>query len=422
MSLSSLLTIILGFMCLAVILNAYFKKDKAIIWSPLTFLTLTIIYYLVIPEFLNSREFESYDVTSIANTFHVGAIISYLSILAGYFLIKRKRKDNWQSWNTLFTEDNVCKIGVVLFIFAMACHIPFRGFHISFLNDGSELSEFDYSAPGLSYYFINMIAILCASCCMLLPKWKKHKLLLIGILWLTLVAFIVSGFRYRIVILVISMFTFYHLYADAPKKIKFLPIILIGYVCYVGFNIMDHARDYGNGIRLDKIANMDKNEVTAQAGETQRIYNYSILVMNTYDTTGKREYFAPLVNAICMPLPRAIFPWKPNADYLYSSANFVMRGGGAASVYVNFVEAFMAFGWIGIIINGLFIGWLARRFWNNYRNNRKSFGAIIALALFNGLTYVIISRGYLAQEFSCFLFYVCMPFWLSMVVKKIIKL
>ena len=215
------------------------------------------------------------------------------------------------------------------------------------------------------------------------------------------------------------MFTVSYLYSDNIKKVKLLPILLIAGVCYVGFNIMDHARDYGNGIRLDVIEGQGWDDVTEQAGETERVYNYSIMVMDVYEREGKREYFAPLVNAALIPIPRAIFPWKPNAQYLYSSAEYVMRGGGTASVYVNFVEAFMAFGWIGIIINGLFIGWLSGRFWNNYRNNPKSLGAIIALALYNGFTYVIISRGYLAQEFSCFLFYICIPFWLSMLIKNL---
>ena len=102
------------------------------------------------------------------------------------------------------------------------------------------------------------------------------------------------------------------------------------------------------------------------------------------------------------------------------ATNIAMKQGGSGSVYVNFVEAFMAFGWIGIIINGLFIGFLSRKFWDNYRNNPNSIGAILALSLYNGLTYVIISRGYLAQEFSCFLYYIIVPFLLaSFLVKKI---
>lgn len=420
MSLSSILVGILCTMCLCILYKSYYNKDKTIIWSPITFLTLTIIYYWILPEFFTSREFEGYNVESRSLTFHLGAIISYISILIGFFFFNRTRKkDNWKHWNSLFSENSSYKFGLFLFIFAMICHVPFRGLHFSFLSDGTELAEYDYSSPGLSYYFVNMVAILCMSCCLLIPKLKEHKLLFGIILWMTLVVFIVAGFRYRIVILVISIFTVYHLYNPIPKKIKLIPVLIIAYICYTGFNIMDHSRDYGNGIRLDVISSIEKKDVTAQAGETERVYNYSIMVMDTYYNDGKREYFDPLITAFFMPIPRAIFPWKPDANYLTSSANYVMKG-GTASAYVNFVEAFMAFGWLGIVINGIFIGWLSKRFWNNYRNNPKSIGAIIALAIYNGFTYVIISRGYLAQEYSCFLFYICIPFWISRIIKRFI--
>lgn len=421
MSISKLLTVALGIICILVLLRAYRNKDKTIIWSPITFLTLTVLYYFVLPEFTTSREFEGRNVASIAYSFHLGALLSYLSMLFGFFFISKNKPVNWKKWNNLFSEDNAFKYSIILFIIAMACYVPYRGLHFTFLSNGSELAEYDYSSPGLSYYFVNMVAILCASCCLLLPQWRKHKVFFVFILWMTLVAFIVAGFRYRIIIMVISMFTVFYLHSTVPKRIRILPVVVIAMICYVGFNVMDHARDYGNGIRLDVIAELDDEDVTAQAGETERVYNYSIIVMDRYNLDGQREYFKPIINAAFMPIPRVIFPWKPNADYMAEAADYVMNNSGAPSAYVNFVEAFMAFGWLGIILNGIFIGWLSRKFWNNYRYNTKSIGAIVALALFNGLTYVIVSRGYLAQQFSCFLFYVCFPFWLSRIINTVIK-
>ena len=417
---SSFLVAFLGFICLYVLVVAFIDKDKSLIWSPLTFLTLSILYYCVLPEYFNSREFEGYNVSGMALSFHIGALVSYICILIGFFFIHNKSSDNWKRWNRLFTKKSAFAIGLMLFLFAMACHVPYRGLHFSIFVTDNNLVEYDYSSVGLGFYFINMIAILCASCCLLLFSWRRHKLLLFLILWITLVTFIVSGFRYRIVILVISMFSVYYLKDKVPHKINLLVVALVSYVCYMGFNVMDHARNYSNGIRLDVIKTMNKEDLTSQAGETERVYNYSIMVMDTYEREGVREYFAPIINAIFIPIPRALFPWKPDASYLYTSADAVMEDGGTASVYVYFVEAFMAFGWIGIVINGLFIGWLSRRFWNNYRNNPRSIGAILALALYNGVTYVIVSRGYLAQEFSCFMSFVCVPFWLSMFFKTLI--
>lgn len=419
---SSILVTFLGFSCIFILFNAYLNKDKSIIWSPITFIVLTILYYWVMPEYFSSREFEGYNVSQYSLYFHIGAILSFFSILFGFYKIKPIKPTNWNNWNNYFTIKNVKKIGVIFFMIALACYIPFRGFHFSIFVSDNNLQEFEYENVGLDYYFVNSIAILCFACCLLLLHWKKNKLLFGIILWLTLVTFIVAGFRYRIVILVISMLSVYHLY-NGIKKIKLIPLVLIALLCYTGFNIMDKARNYGNGIRLDLIKTMDKKELTEQAAETERVYNYSIMVMNGYAESGHRVYFEPLLTAICIPIPRSIFPWKPDANYMReATTNIAMKQGGSASVYVNFVEAFMAFGWIGIVINGLFIGFLSRKFWDNYRNNPNSIGAILALSLYNGLTYVIISRGYLAQEFSCFLYYIIVPFLLSSFLVKKIKI
>jgi len=349
--------------------------------------------------------------------FHIGALLSYLSILGGYYLINPYSANNWKKWNSTFSVEKLNKIAIFLFIFALACYIPFRGFSLSALTTSSQINEFDWDNQKLNYYFVGMISLFVVSCCLLLINFKKNKLLFLIFLWITLVTYIISGFRYRIVILIISMFSTYYLYFPT-KRIKILPVLIIAAVCYIGFNVMDHARYYGSGLRADVIQSMTKNDLKRKAGETERVYNYSIMVMNRYDETGKRLYFGPIVNAICLPIPRVIFPWKPKAEYMYETTEFVMRG-QTGSAYVNFVEAFMSFGWLGVILNGLFIGWLSRRFWNNYRNNSDSLGAILAMALFNGVTYVIVSRGYLAQELNIFIYFVCIPFWLAMLFRKL---
>lgn len=56
---------------------------------------------------------------------------------------------------------------------ALACYIPFRGFHFSIFVSDNNLQEFEYENVGLDYYFVNSIAILCFACCLLLLNWKK---------------------------------------------------------------------------------------------------------------------------------------------------------------------------------------------------------------------------------------------------------
>ena len=418
---STFLVYFLGASCLFFLIATFLKKDKAFIWSPLTFFTITVFYYCVLPEFTTSRIFEGMNTSSFGLSFHLAALLSYLSILFGFFFLWPNSPTNWKRWNNTFTEGNASTIAIILFVFALLCYIPFRGFNFSIFTSSDELNEIDWDSQGFASYFVGTISLFVTSCCLFLVGIRKgkNKILFIVAIWLTLLVYIISGFRYRIIILLIALFSTYYLYFST-KSIKVVPILLIALVCYFGFNYMDRTRSYGSGIQLDVAKRMSNQELTHQAGETERVYNFSILVMDTYESTGRREYFAPIVNAICMPIPRAIFPSKPNAEYMYEATSFVMRG-WSGSAYVNSVEAFMAFGWLGVILNGLFLGWLARRFWNNYKKSPRSIGSILALALFNGVTYVIVSRGYLAQEFNIALYFICLPFWLSQLYNFLIR-
>jgi hypothetical protein len=49
----------------------------------------------------------------------------------------------------------------------------------------------------------------------------------------------------------------------------------------------------------------------------------------------------------------------------------------------------------------------------NFRRNKNNLGPVISLALYNGFTYVLISRGYLAQELTLFFFFIIIPIWIG---------
>ena len=183
---------------------------------------------------------------------------------------------------------------------------------------------------------------------------------------------------------------------------------------------MDHARSYNNGIDVEVVKELSFDKLLEGSTEANHVRGFSIMSMKYYHDSGDRIYFAPIINAICMPLPRAFFPWKPNAEYYRKIQMQTIRDSESGSAYMNIAENYIAFGWLGIIVNGLFIGYLAKIFWNNYRKNLASLGAIVLLGVFNGVCYVLISRGYLAQGFGCFLYFVCLPFWLLSLFKKII--
>ena len=124
-------------------------------------------------------------------------------------------------------------------------------------------------------------------------------------------------------------------------------------------------------------------------------------------------YFESIITALTMPLPRSVFPWKPDAQYLRDANLRVLGTLDHGAAYLNFVEGYLSFGWLGIVFNGFSIGFLSRIFWDNYRRNRKSIGAILFLSLYNSVLYMFISRGYLAQELVVFIYFIPVVYWVS---------
>lgn len=392
----------------------FISRDKALLWSPITIISLVFLYYCVWPA-LTPRLYIGYDVEQYALIFNIGALMSYMSILIGFSL---KLKNDWSSWNSLFIQNNVVKLGLLLFIIGICSYIPFRGLH---LNMSSEGEFVEFGREGFTSYFVNLISLFCASCTLLIVKrGVKFRLIFFVILWVSVVTYVVVGFRFRIVILLLSMMTMYYLY-PFPKRINVIIISLLSIIIFLGFGVMDHARSYNNGINMNVTKELTLDDVSEGSTEAYHVRGFSILAMNKYYSSGERVYFEPLINALFMPIPRAIFPWKPNAEYLRTIQFATIQDSESGSTYMNFVESFIAFGWLGIFVNGLFIGILAKLFWVNYLNNRSSLGAILALGLFNGVSYILISRGYLAQEFSCFIYFILLPFWFSKFINKIVK-
>ena len=168
------------------------------------------------------------------------------------------------------------------------------------------------------------------------------------------------------------------------------------------------------------VSQLKYDDVKGGANENYDVYYFSVISMGRIAETGQRVYFQPALTAILMPIPRFLFPWKPDADYLHSIEDSV-DGIGKGSAYLNFVESYYSFGWVGVCFWAWILGWLARRFWDNYLNNRESIGAIIALGVFSGFCYVTISRGYLPATFTTFVLAICSPFWICMLVKKYLK-
>lgn len=402
------------------IIKPWLSRDKAEIWSPITMIVLTLGYYVVKPSFGNLDLFSANNAPN-QQFFYISSLLFFISILVAF---KRTSGGTFNKWNQYFNTVNAPTISVFLFLFALLCYVPFRGFRYSIdVNDATIMSE----RVGLVSYFIDLISLFVAASCIAFVGLKrktglglKNKAIFLIILYISLVIFIVAGFRFRIVILLLAMATVYHLYPQ-PRSINYKVFVPLAIVMYLGFAIMDTARTYGAGIDLETAQSVSLSQAYEGAHESESVCCFSINVIDAYSRNADYIYFEPLLTAVLMPLPRAFFPWKPDAGYLKDIQIRTLGDASGGAACLSYVEGYISFGIFGVILYGLLVGWLCKKIWSNYRNNPDSIGAILLLALFNGFCYVWISRGYMAAAFNSLIYFVVMPFWLTGLINKFKK-
>jgi hypothetical protein len=299
-------------------------------------------------------------------------------------------------------------IGIAIFMIGvLMCSI----YHpIRFSVFASESSTVNDTSGSLRMYFINSINFLVCATCLLLPAlFEKKKYYLLLFIVFAFIMYIALGFRFRIVYILISLTSMYHLYFK--KKIKLLVWIPVGLSFFLLMGLMTTARTYGSGLRRDQIEAATLSQMAEGANVEAQVFYLSGNLMKKVEDKDTYIYFEPITTAIMMPVPRAWYADKPDGKYLLDAQEW-MFGHTFGAAFLIYAEAFFAFGWIGIILNGLFMGWLSKYFWLRFLNNRFSFNSILLLSLYNGYIYFMLSRGYLAAQCVNFAFFIVIPYFL----------
>lgn len=402
------------------LIKPFLSRDKSDIWSPVTVISLTLLYYVVKPSL---GEFPLYEADSSPRQylFYLVTVLFLGSILIAF---NKTNSGSFPKWNNYFNVNNVQKIALILFLIAMVCYVPFRGLRTSISVEDATVTS---ARTGLVSYFIDLISLFVAACCLAFIGLKnksglglKKQVIVYVILYFTMIMFIVGGFRYRLVILLMALATTYHLY-PIPQKLNYKLFLPVGIAAYWLFAVMDSTRNYGSGIDMEAARTITLSQASKGANESDDVFCYSIAVIDEVSRNDKYVYFEPIVTAALMPIPRVIFSEKPDGSYMTDIESKIIGHSLGGAAMLVFCEAFYAFGILGVILYGLFIGWLCKKIWVNYQNNRDSIGALLLLALMNGFVYQWISRGYMASTFNDFVYFVVLPFWLTALVRRFSK-
>ena len=393
------------------------SKDPSRIWSPINIISLVYIYYCIIPHFYSgSGVFAINEEANNGYLFHIASLLSYIFILLGFSIPLRGH--GFTKWNVLINERNAIAYGLFFCVLGFVCYSIVHGFSFSIFVSGNVTM----TNNGFEYYLDSLIELFPVGIALLVCGWKRDKkqIWVFIVIWLCFVTLVLRGSRGRMIMTLLPLLVMWHNYPVSKKVNYFLMATLMAFI-FLFFAVMDLARVYYGGLDIERANQVSLVDASRGAGENYTVYSYSMLSIDKANSSGERFYFAPIINAIFMPIPRALFPWKPNAEYLMEW-EAKMYGDNTGNALLNIVESYLSFGWIGVCLFAWFLGWLARKFWDNFQRNRQSIGAITLLGVFDGMCYIIISRGYLAQSFSSFLYSICLPFWLMTIISRFSKI
>lgn len=405
----TLLLILIG----GILINNIFSSKYYKLWSPLTVVALTYLYYTVAGPLLSIYLEDTFLRFTEHRPFFINswraAFLSLLFIVIGYWISSH----DYKAKDFNLGDFNVSRYASRLYIIGFAGVLLAFGFSslasVNFLS-GDTLEQTAISG-GFSNYFLFMMNLFIPSAALLLVNSvKKNKyswLLILAILYPTAL-YITLGFRYRVVLLILSLLATYYLYLK--RRPNFIALTVLGILVVTFMGIIGSTRTYYSGLkRLDTLEGKSFFDLFLSGFSEAQTFQSTGLLIEDVPKAHPHIGLQPIYESLAMPIPRQFWPDKPSGESLEAIYSIYQYETGIGEVstgaaVLNYGENYLAFGWIGVIIGAFILGIIIRVAWNWFLARKDSEVAVVLIAVFNSFIYVIISRGYLPQVTINFFF------------------
>jgi hypothetical protein len=213
----------------------------------------------------------------------------------------------------------------------------------------------------------------------------------------------------------VSLYITYHLIKRIRPNLVLAFAAALIFISVMGF--IKLTRTYQRGIVVtEKVKSLDTEVFFLEGFGESEVFQSSGLILSRIPDYYPHLGSQFLIETLAIPVPRAFWKEKPSGESLDAihsvyeiEANVVGAGVGAA--IFNFAEAYVAYGWKGLIIVSFIWGLIFAKVWRLFLANKYNPIAIVLIATFNAFIYVVISRGYLPQIAFQFFFTVFPVLW-----------
>jgi oligosaccharide repeat unit polymerase len=391
------------------------------LWSPLSIIAIIFTYYLLLGPYraivagdTNERlvEMREFYAASFA-----GGFVSLLSIYLGFIFNQKRGRRIGSHPNQ---DELLGYYGKWVYLAGFILYaISTKGNVIGMINPLDAEAATDRAGGGFANYLNLSANFMIPGVTLLFAYFMRTGK---GFWWfaITLVIalglYTTLGFRYRLILLLGSVVATYYL----TKRTRLSVLVAAGgiFLLISLMGIINLTRQYGRGLDLNELEGENSQSYYESGMSESLIFQTSGAVIEMVPEEYPFVGFQPIWSTLTFPIPRAIFPQKGSADYLFNFLEQLFGPFGKGAAMMSFGEHYLAFGWFGIILGGFLIGWYSKKLWNWFLANQRNPFAIVTYVLTVMYLYVVISRGYLPQVTMLFFFTVFPIFIVLRLVRR----
>jgi oligosaccharide repeat unit polymerase len=399
--------------CAVIAYRCYRARDPIYFWSPALFIAAIYFYYVIVGPWV-TFEFGSgidrgIDMRGYCGPAWLGSLIGLVAWLTGYgmrALVRRRERP--MQFRPPLPLQQLWWLALGLNIVGLACFAIVAGADFfRLLNPfvrADEPTGAGYTGIFFNYFALAVNFLIPGCAIILLVRLKGHGRWLVVLAWILVASgiFVTLGFRYRLVLLGSGIAFAYYLHRRARPN--FIAALLVATIFVTVMGEIGATRRYGLGLDLRQRNASWTESLLGGFGEAA-IFATSGAVLEHVPSERGYVGWEPFKQTLLLPIPAQLLPGKNTNEYLIET--LVMIYGEQAYIgaaYMFFAEAYLAFGWPGLVVAHLVLGWLCHWLWRWYLGRQHDPLALLVYASAVPYIYVIFSRGYLPQTVMLFFF------------------
>lgn len=383
------------------------------IFEPVTIIAATYFWYFAFAPMMrivmSDFSFVGRDFRGLYAEGLVGIIVSILAIWLGYHMkigrswgTRLARRVPRASLNDLRSSRSVRRYGWVLSGFAALSILVW-----SYIT-GTSLKTFllpgiltdvtpAESTVQLNYLFLAVEWFIPAFLLLSLTGGFPSRFLKWGCFWLLMMAYASLGFRYRIIILVVSYFVLTYLIRGKRPRSAALATVAVTIVLIVA--LVASVRLFVRSSGLEGSADISLAQLPDAALGDTRIFEGYLAVKEAVPQRVSYSGFASIAYVVVLPIPRDVWENKPEPTHLAKIGESLGTDEAtAAGVAIpHFGESYLAFGWFGLVLGSVVLGVACRSLWSFLVESRGNLWVQAIYAVSFAFLVQVIIRGHLAQ-------------------------